>query len=324
MALSTGGFTMPSCAVRTFSDPDAYAAAIRQSTVQLTVTGRGHFTAQIVRIDLHHLWMQRLADSLPRITHTDSSGGRAVISFRMQPGPSLTWGGVDLRPGQIIRHKVGGSSHQHASGGTGIGAMSLPLEDMAAVGAVIAGCELTAPSDALIVTPPPAAMAKLLRLHAAAGQLAEAAPEVIGHPEAARGLEQSLIEALVGCIAVAEAQEDRAAQRRHALITHRFHKMVEENPDSALYVPEICAAIDVSPRTLLACCQEHLGMGPKRYLMLRRMSLVRRALRQATPGTTTVTNIASQYGSWEFGRFAGVYKSTFGETPSETLRCIAR
>jgi AraC-like DNA-binding protein len=324
MALSTGGFTMPSCAVRTFSDPDAYAAAIRQSTVQLTVTGRGHFAAQIVRIDLHHLWMQRLADSLPRITHTDSSGGRAVISFRMQPGPSLTWGGVDLRPGQIIRHKVGGSSHQHASGGTGIGAMSLPLEDMAAVGAVIAGCELTAPSDALIVTPPPAAMAKLLRLHAAAGQLAEAAPEVIGHPEAARGLEQSLIEALVGCIAVAEAQEDRAAQRRHALITHRFHKMVEENPDSALYVPEICAAIDVSPRTLLACCQEHLGMGPKRYLMLRRMSLVRRALRQATPGTTTVTNIASQYGFWEFGRFAGVYKSTFGETPSETLRCIAR
>ena len=202
--------------------------------------------------------------------------------------------------------------------------MSLPLEDMAAVGALIAGCDLTPPSDALIVTPPPAAMAKLLRLHAAAGQLAEAAPEVIGHPEAARGLEQSLIEALVGCIAVAEAQEDRAAQRRHALITHRFHKMVEENPDSALYVPEICAAIDVSPRTLLACCQEHLGMGPKRYLMLRRMSLVRRALRQATPGTTTVTNIASQYGFWEFGRFAGVYKSTFGETPSETLRCIAR
>ncbi|MGA8195402.1 MAG: hypothetical protein WB902_18750, partial [Acetobacteraceae bacterium] len=66
--------------------------------------------------------------------------------------------------------------------------MSLPLEDMAAVGALIAGCDLTPPSDALIVTPPPAAMAKLLRLHAAAGQLAEAAPEVIGHPEAARGL----------------------------------------------------------------------------------------------------------------------------------------
>ena len=85
---------MPSSAVRTFSDPDAYAAAIRQSTVQLTVTGRSHFAAQIVRIDLHRLWMQRLSDSLPRITHTDSLGGRAVISFRTQPGPDLSWGGL--------------------------------------------------------------------------------------------------------------------------------------------------------------------------------------------------------------------------------------
>jgi AraC-like DNA-binding protein len=315
---------MPLSAVRTFSDPDAYAAAIRQSTVQLTVTGRGHFAAQIVRIDLHRLWMQRFSDSLPRITHTDSLGGRAVISFRTQPGPDLSWGGLELRPQDIIRHKVGGSSHQHASGAIGIGAMSLPLEDMAAVGALIAGCDLTPPSDALIVTPRPAAMAKLQRLHAAAGQLAEAAPEVIAHPEVARGLEQSLIETLVGCLAETKAQEDRAAQRRHALIMHRFYKVVEENPGSALYVPEICAAIDVSPRTLLACCQEHLGMGPKRYLMLRRMSLVRRALRQATPGETTVTNIVSQFGFWEFGRFAGVYKSTFGETPSETLRYIDR
>jgi AraC-like DNA-binding protein len=315
---------MPSSAVRTFSDPDAYAAAIRQSTVQLTVTGRGHFAAQIVRIDLHRLWMQRFSDSLPRIAHTDSLGGRAVISFRTQPGPDLSWGGLELRPQDIIRHKLGGSSHQHASGAIGIGAMSLPLEDMASIGAVIAGCDLTPPSDALIVTPRPAAMAKLQRLHAATGQLAEAAPEVIAHPEVARGLEQSLIETLVGCLAETKAQEDSAAQRRHALIMHRFHKVVEENPGSALYVPEICAAIDVSPRTLLACCQEHLGMGPKRYLMLRRMSLVRRALRQATAGETTVTNIVSQFGFWEFGRFAGVYKSTFGETPSETLRYIDR
>ena len=262
---------MPSSAVRTFSDPDAYAAAIRQSAVQLTVTGRGHFAAQIIRIDLHRLWMQRLSDSLPRITHTDSLGGRAVISFRTRPGPSLSWGGLELRPQDIIRHKVGGSSHQHASGAIGIGAMSLPLEDMAAAGAAIAGCDLTPPSDALIVTPRPAAMAKLRRLHAAAGQLAEAAPEVIAHPEVARGLEQSLIEALAGCLAETNVREDRAAHRRHELIMHRFHKVVEENPGSALYVPEICAAIDVSPRTLLACCQEHLGMGPKRYLMLRRI-----------------------------------------------------
>ena len=74
-------------------------------------------------------------------------------------------------------------------------------------------------------------MAKLLRLHAAAGQLAEDAPAVIAHPEAARGLEQALIEAMVACLDVGEVREDRSALRQHALILRRFRRAVEENPD---------------------------------------------------------------------------------------------
>jgi transcriptional regulator GlxA family with amidase domain len=60
-------------------------------------------------------------------------------------------------------------------------------------------------------------------------------------------------------------------------------------------------------------------MSPKRYLLLRRMHLARRALRTSAPDTTTVTDIAAQYGFWQFGRFAGEYRSLFGEAPSTTL-----
>jgi AraC-like DNA-binding protein len=197
--------------------------------------------------------------------------------------------------------------------------MSLTVEDAAAVGQTLAGCDLTPPRNAMLITPPPSAMARLQRLHAAAGQLAEDAPEIIAHPEAARGLEQALIEALVGCLGEGEAREDRLAQRHHSLIMRRFRRAVEENPDQPLYIPELCAAIGVSDRSLRVCCQEQLGMSPKRYLLLRRMHLARRALRDSSPGVTTVTEIATQYGFWQFGRFAGEYRSLFGEAPSATL-----
>ena len=95
---------------------------------------------------------------------------------------------------------------------------------------------------------------------------------------------------------------------------------METHPDRPLYLPEICAALGVRERTLRASCEEHLGMGPIRYLTLRRMHLVRRALLRSDPSKATVTQIVTDHGFWEFGRFSVAYGALFGESPSRTLR----
>jgi AraC-like DNA-binding protein len=315
---------MPSSAVLTFSDADDYAAKIRQGTVEVAVTRSGSFSGKLTRIDLHHLWMQRFSDDFPRIFHVDDWGGRAAILFRTATGSSLFHNSLELAPTDIVRLSEGQSYYQRSSRLAGFASMSLPSEVMANAGITMAGSDLTPPRDILIVRPPSSMMARLQRLHAAAAYVVETAPEIVANPTAAYGLEQALVEAMVGCLAASDAREDSVAQRQHELIMRRFRRMIEENPDQPLYIPELCKAIGVSERTLRVCCQEHLGVGPKRYLLLRRLHLARRALRLAEASTTTVTDIATRYGFWHFGRFAGEYHSLFGEPPSSTLHRPAR
>jgi hypothetical protein len=252
---------MPSSAVRTFNDPDDYAAAIRQGTYELTVTERGHFAAKLTRIDLHWLWMQRFSDNLSRISHISGWGGRAVIAFRTEPGPSLLSGGIEMQPTNIVRYSEGQNYYRRSSGFAAYGSMSLPLAEIAAFGEALAAVDLTPPRDAILITPLPAAMARLQRLHAATGDLADNAPEIIANPDAARGLEQALIEAMIGCLACREDRESTVAQGQHAIVMRRFRRVIEESPEQPLYIPEICKAIRVPDRTLRLCCQEHLAMG---------------------------------------------------------------
>lgn len=310
---------MSSSSVRTYTDPDEYAAALQQGPVELTVKRRGEFTAKLCTIELRQLAMQRLSEALARTTHVDSRSDRAFIAFRTHTGPPVVRNGVELSTDSLARLRPGQSYYQYTSGTTSHAGMSLPLDEMDALCATVAGCDPTPASDDVTVTPLPAAMERLQRLSQAAGALAEDAPAVLAQPEAAHGLEQAIIDAMLHCLASGGRQEDRAATRQHAAVMRRFYRAIEESDGQPLYVPELCKEVGASERTLRACCEEHLGMGPKHYLLLRRMNLLRRALHEGSSAETTVTEIATRYGFWQFGRLAVEYKALFGEPPSATL-----
>jgi AraC-like DNA-binding protein len=86
-----------------------------------------------------------------------------------------------------------------------------------------------------------------------------------------------------------------------------------------LQVADLAFAADVTSRTLLRTFRQQLGVGPASYLKLRQLNMVRRALRGKCEPSSKVTNIMSEHGVTEFGRFASEYKALFGERPSETV-----
>jgi AraC family transcriptional regulator, ethanolamine operon transcriptional activator len=92
-------------------------------------------------------------------------------------------------------------------------------------------------------------------------------------------------------------------------------ELVTERPDSPITVAELCVTLRISRRSLQYCFQDVLGLGPAEFLRNVRLDGARRAIKSAQ----SVTEAATLWGFWHFGRFAQDYRAMFGELPSEAF-----
>ena len=310
--------TMPSAAVQTFTDPCEYQTFTCDAQHRVVLTARGAYQAKTIRLDLHRIITRRAWQSLPTVSHLAIPAGRSAICFPLNADRSSTiWRGREVHSGEMFVVHSGGDFHSRTDKEAHWASVSMASDALSKYMQAVAGSDLGL-TDVTHVRPNPAAMARLLAVHQAAGDLVETAPDVVLRPEVARVFEGNLMDAVVNCLTdAAMLQIDRSSRRP---VMRRFEDLVEADPERILHLVEVCSAIGVSERTLRHCCMEHLGVSPYRYLQLRRMHQVRRALAQADSRTGTVTEIATQYGFWELGRFSVAYKRVFGESPSTTIR----
>jgi AraC-like DNA-binding protein len=294
--------------------------AIQAAEVEIYPTTRGKFHSDITQIGLNRLWMQRFHQQLAQVNSVAIRPGRKVIGFlTKEHQPTFQHCGMDVSAGTIIVNDFD-TMHQRSGVDLYYGAMSLPLDDFDAAAKAISGYEFPGTALKHLVRPSPALMSRLLELHKMVGQIAKTTPHILELPEVIQALEQQLIHVMVRCLADGLPSRMTLGNQRHDTIIAKFEEYLEANPNTPLYLPEICAAVGAAERTLRAACEQHLGMGPIRYLALRRMHLVHRALLRAARSATTVTRIATDYGFWELGRFSVNYRTLFGETPSATLQ----
>ena len=104
----------------------------------------------------------------------------------------------------------------------------------------------------------------------------------------------------------------------------RAVKLLDDHVNEPVTMAELSRHAGVSERTLRGAFHDVLGVSPKQYAIRQRLHAAHDALCAADPETTTVTDIATAYGFFELGRFAGRYRSAFGEAPSRTLHQSAR
>jgi AraC-like DNA-binding protein len=225
-----------------------------------------------------------------------------------------------MRVGEIMTLSPGEQVHARTNGQRCWGALLVPVERLVDYGRALTGAQFSGPPVAQRWRPPAAAGRELRSLHAAATRIAGTRPQLFANVQAAHGLEQQLIHAIVDCLAAGSVGMGNATTRRHQNIMARFERLLHVEPGRDMRIPDICAALEISERLLRSLCTQHLGMGPVRYDHIRRMSLVRRSLLRGGIAAPSVATVARDHGFRSPGRFAVNYRVAFGESPSTTLR----
>ncbi|WP_354258555.1 helix-turn-helix domain-containing protein [Bradyrhizobium sp. F1.13.3] len=305
--------------VFSFVDPLQYAAHIRAADIEVFPTTKGEFRTQLTQVTFDQQWMQRTEENLPRIHRGAIRLDRKVFTFLTEDQPEVYNRGKLLSVGELCAND-NDMQHVVTTGHYRFGGISLKLEDFAAKCESMLGVELRAEQCNGVLRPPPELMKRFLELHALVAALAKTTPELLTIPELVRSVEHKLTHAFLACVVGCNPSKVMEATLRNRVVMDRFEAFIEAHPNTPLYLDQVCVAIGVAERTLRAICEDHLGMGPVRYLTLRRMHLARRALTRALPGSATVTQIATTHGFWELGRFSVAYRETFGESPLATLR----
>jgi AraC-like DNA-binding protein len=96
---------------------------------------------------------------------------------------------------------------------------------------------------------------------------------------------------------------------------------IDAHADQPIGLADVAAATDTSARALQHAFKRHHGTSPLGYLNRVRLERAHHELQAADPTRgDTVTAIAHRWGFANPGRFATLYRQTYGHLPSHTLR----
>jgi hypothetical protein len=267
---------MPGSVTSIFSEADDFAAALRnEGCLGLLVTGAGEFRAWLTSVTLHSLRLSAAEEHLSRIALVDVPAGMMLVTLAQGRAFAPFWGGLRLGTDEIITLGASQRLHMRTDGPCRWGSIWLPSAELSSYGSALTGVTFAVPSAARW-RPRPAMIRHLRHLYSAGIDASERRSSRFIGSEAAHGLEQQLIEALVECLANGSVIAATGCTREHQDIALRFEALLQTEPDRALRMAEIRSALGVPARALRRACEEQLGMAPAAYARCRRTQPVHR------------------------------------------------
>jgi len=289
---------------------------IREARTEFTLIKGSGYTGNQVSLQADGLGIQWGYHDVPVLTRGDVREG--VILARLGSGPAVHCNGHVMAGGLL--YYAPGSEFQGRTAGP-VGWVSLSVGGLKELAATLApGLELASPGGprpAEATSGPVQALRGALRDVRRAVELGSLA---LADPVALRALTTDLGTAMVRVIAGLASRSRAMRLAECSALVRLAEDFVRAGYHQPMSVPDLCAAVGASEARLREAFLRIYGVGPSRYMRLRRFHLVRRRLLNTTQEASTVSAAAASLGFFEFGRFAGEYRQLFGELPSHTPR----
>src|SRR6516165_7512298 len=116
-------------AFRTFTDPDAYHTAFRDTRTASVIIGRGDFRADFVTAQLERLSLQGGNETLPRTVYSAVDPRQFAIGFPIHPRQEIHINGLEVVPGAIVVFRGASEGHHRFASASRWGSVALPHED---------------------------------------------------------------------------------------------------------------------------------------------------------------------------------------------------
>jgi AraC-like DNA-binding protein len=303
------------------SEPGALAADLPCGSARAVPLRRGPMAVRIIGVGLGDVLLQT-GRSTPVALLGTVSRATVLLVLPLEGREAMTLNGLAVKPRCLAAFGAGARYEAASPGDCAWATVLLPA---ATAGALLGRRRLPPalrPGAHALLCASPAAWARAEALAHDACEVAAQDPGVFEVEEARRALRSAVLEAADELLASPAADEPavtRQARTAHRRLVRLVDDHVTASPARIAGVAELSGALGVSERRMRDAFAGVLGVSPSRYLRLRRLVLVRAALRSPRRSWPTVREAALAHGFWHLGRFSSSYRDAFGEPPSTTL-----
>lgn len=299
-----------------FGDIEQLSAATRQANVEMHLARGGRYRGGVLDVESGGVAIQWGWHSAPTVARGEVWDGGAFLA--QWSGAPARVNGVELSSGGFIWYPPGWE-HQARTDGP-VSWVSIRIADLPHLVATLAPDVAASAGAMRYFETARRRLDDVRRVLWDVRHAAESGGAGLADPAAPRALRETVGAALVRAMADDRPRRSRESLAACSMLVRRAEEALRACAYQPVYISELCAAVGASEARLRQAFQKVYGIGPVRYLRVRRLHLVRRALRTTRRDELTVSRAAARLGFFEFGRFAGEYEAFFGELPSRTRR----